>query len=253
MTLLFVFVLLGGLVAMVPAPFVAEQMKLKARGFTYSHASGTIWDAEFQDLAYGIQEIGDLELQLKPVGLLTGKAQLAFDLAGPVGTVRGEADISANRTVTLRDTIADIQLQSLLSLHDQLRAAPSKLDIVLRELSLTGQGACLASDMRIRSDAVREIGRRWQWEGPVLEGNVTCDGRAFQAVLEGPESAADKIQAAAKVDLAASSYSSQADVETENPDLQNALIALGFTYGEGRYSYLRTNQDMSALPQEIQQ
>lgn len=242
--LLFVLAVLGALIATAPAPFVAEQLDLKARGFTYRHASGTIWDAEFQGVYYGIQPIGDVELKLKPAALITGKARLAFDIAGPVGILRGEADLAPDRTVTLRDTIGDIQLQSLLSLHDQLRAAPSRLDIGLRRLKVDLHGACLEADMHLRTDAVQKIGRRWQWDGPVLEGEVDCDGRAFAALLAGPETAVDQIRTSARVDVPSGTYSAEADIETENPDLQNALIALGFTFEADRYSYLRTNQDI---------
>ena len=124
---------------------------------------------------------------------------------------------------------------------------------MLRELKVDERGACLASDMRLRSDAVREIGRRWQWDGPVLEGNVNCDGRAFQAILSGPSDAADQIQATARMDAVTGIYSGLANIHTDNSELQNALIALGFTFEAGSYSYLRTNQGVPEPSREILQ
>lgn len=238
--IIFAVVLAASIIARTPLGFAMEQAGLKAQGVSYSHVAGTIWNGRLHGVDVAGQSIGDVTFKLKPAALLTGA--LAFDLGidGLTGAGRGSGKIGLNRTVSIENAIADINIQTLARLDPRLRQAPAQLTATIKHLEITGDGACRKADGVISTDILTSLGGRYAWEGPPMSGPVSCHNNALRIVLQN-DGGPDDITAS--VDLHPSGvYDVTARMQTTNTNVRQALLALQFENRDGAYFYTVSNR-----------
>lgn len=79
-----------------------------------SQPDGTLWRGSCAPLAVNGTLVGNVQWDLRPLRLFTGKLSAAIQLSQPAGTFDGIVDISFGGTLTARDAAASITLERLV-------------------------------------------------------------------------------------------------------------------------------------------
>lgn len=247
---LFLVVFLAALVWRMPASFVFERAGLPGGAVSFTYVGGTVWEGTVSGLNVGGQPLGQVRFKLRPGALVAGRLVYDVRVSGETAEARGTVGIGLDRSVALTDAFADINIQALRRLDPRLRQAPAKLQVTLDELRLDRRRACRAGDGALSTDLLMAAGRRWNWQGPDMLGEIACRDGAFQVRLEsapGP----DRIEADAVLNAASLRYNLTARVESAHPGLGDAMRVLDFTAEDGAYVYQRTNAPAAvAIEQE---
>jgi len=237
--LLFLLVFFGALIASTPVNFALERAGLTARGLSYDHASGTLWRGALHGVNVGGQAVGEVRFRTRPSALLGGKLAVDLDINGPAGAGRGDARIGFDRSVDVRNLIADVNVQALTRLDPRLRQSPAKLTASITRFSLSGSGACRNAEGAVETDILSALGGRYAWEGPDLSGTLSCDDDATRVRLENKGGEDDIIVNASLKPPGI--WTTDARVSTSNPGVLQALRALDFEDRDGAWFYRNTN------------
>lgn len=252
LTVFFLVVLIGCLIAWMPAGFVIDRINPEARAIGYERASGTVWDGQVSGLTLAGETLGQLRFQLQPAALVSGRVAGRVDIDGPVGRLRGRVEAAPSGAVWLKDMVGDINIHALNAIDPLLRRSPSELNLSLSTLVLDSEGRCLQADGDLQTDLLVVTGRRWNWNGPTLSGAITCDGSQLAADLSSPpDDAEQQVTASARLDLMARLYDVTARVETEDRRLADVLIGLDFARAGDGFEFHRTNRPQPAISGEL--
>ena len=240
--LIFLLSLIAFLIAGFPLSKALEWSGATKRGLTYQSAYGTIWSGSLTGVNVLGQPVGHVTLDTNALSLLTGQIKASIVISGQVGEASGQVQLGPDH-LTVRNFLADINVQSLVYLDPRLRQTPSTLNTSTRVLRLSFTGACLEGEAAMQSDLLTSVGRQWRWEGPLLVGDLSCNSGALDVSIQN-DGGPDKINANLSVpDI--QSYSIRADVQTGNQDVIQALIALGFNKENNRFVYRKSSADQT--------
>ena len=240
--LVFLISLIAFLIAGFPLSKALEWSGASKRGLTYQSAYGTIWSGSLTGVNVLGQPVGRVTLDTNAISLLAGHIKASIVVSGQVGEASGQIQLGLDH-LTVRNFIADIDVQSLVYLDPRLRQTPSTLNTSTRVLKISYTGACLEGAAAVQSDLLTSIGRQWRWEGPLLLGDLSCNSGALDVAIQN-DGGADSISAILSVpDI--QSYSIRADVQTGNQDVIQALIALGFNRENNRFVYRKSSADQT--------
>ena len=248
----FASVLIASLIAWMPAAFVMRQLDPAARGVSYDRVSGTVWAAQISGLGVAGEQLGDVSVRLRPGDLLSGRIGAGFEIDGPAGRLRGSLQAAPSGAIRLTDTIGDVNIHALQAIDPILRRSPAQLNLSVRTLALDGAGRCRQADGALQTDLLVATGQRWNWAGPVMAGNISCDGDRLAADLSSsPEGGTEQVMAGARLDLPTRLYDVTARVETEDRQLADVLVSLDFVReGEG-FVFRRSNRPQTASNEEM--
>lgn len=223
-----------------PLSFVLKQASLSRYGATYGHVEGPVWNGRIHNLIIASQPIGRVDVKTNPISLIGMAPRTDWSFQGAAGSGRGEATIRSNRSITLRNTIVDLNVQALSRLDPRLRQAPSTLSVTLRELKMDEGGRCHAASGALSTDILSSLGGRYAWEGPSMLGEIRCDGGAYLVSLRN-DGGEDAIQASIRIEPTGL-FDVSAQMNTANNNVKAALPVLGFEERDGVYHYLYTNR-----------
>ncbi len=234
---LFAFLLLGALVfvlaglALLPMRVVLAAARLDRAGLSAGHVTGSVWGAKLSEARFRGAALGTLRLGLAPAALLTGSVQLQFSTQGA-----GEAS-GVGRLLLRAPGLAQVNATVPLSGF----STPIPLRGSLRFVGVSfrfAKGRCVGAAGRISTDALSASAASLGWQGPDLEGPVTCVGNAAIANLVGER---EGVQVQARLALDAGGMlkldSSAAGLDAAG---QAALGAAGFVQGPDGWT--RTDQ-----------
>ncbi len=176
--------------------------------------SGSVWNSHWEDARLGVLALGDADARLDPSFLWTGAGR--FHIDSPLSRltlVRGPATGVENATLNLDST--------------QLRLPiPTRGAVTLADVTLLFDGArCASASGRIASDMFQV-----EWGGPMLSGDLACDGDRAVAVLTGET---DGMAVDMRLYLAADGhYELRTGIAGVAPPLQDILTRAGFS-GDG--------------------
>lgn len=248
----FAAVLIASLIAWLPAAFVMRQLDPAARGVSYDRVVGTIWSSQISGLRVAGEQLGDVRLQLRPRDFLSGRIGAGFEIDGPAGRLRGSLQASPSGAVRLTDTIGDVNVHALQAIDPVLRRSPAQLNLSVRTLALDGDGSCREADGALQTDLLVATGQRWNWAGPVMAGNISCDGDRLAADLSSPpENQGEQVTAGARLDLPTRLYDVTARVETEDRQLADVLVSLDFVREGDGFVFRRSNRPQTASNEEM--
>ena len=193
-----------------------------AQGLSYTRAEGTVWNGTLHDAAFGPYPLGRVQVSLKALPLFWGTAALEWDVSRP--GLNGTGTLARTLGGTLR--IGDAKLSLDLSTAPTLVPMRGSLWAEVDKLAI-GTDGCREAAGYLSTDGTIEGLDRAQWDMPRLEGPVSCADSALRLPLagQGPENA---VAAEVRVgpDLR---YVVNVRIETVDPDVQNALLMLGFS------------------------
>lgn len=188
-------------------------------GLEAQTVSGSVWNGRLEGARYRGVELGDLDVQVDPLSLLTGRPALEFQRRSPFLAGRISGDRQTQRVAELRGEL----LLPLLP-----RPLPATV-IALEHVSISmGADGCeaAAGQVNARLPELPVLG------GARLAGVPQCEGPAVLVPLR-----AERTPVAIDLRLWPDGRW-QADVHARpgSPTLAGALQALGFTGGQGGFS-----------------
>lgn len=98
----------GSIISQLPLSLMDSYLK-KVPNLQYQDASGTLWNGRLSNVTLLLSKgkkiaLGQLDWQLKPLALLTGKVTLDFETRHQKRRSQGQASVSITQVVTLKNT-----------------------------------------------------------------------------------------------------------------------------------------------------
>jgi general secretion pathway protein N len=201
--------LLVALILTVPLALVLPERILSARA-----VSGTIWSGHLNEAAVGRLPVGDVDVGIAPLSLLSGSPQASVQ--GILGTAKLSRAGIADATARLATG----------ALFGAIPLAAVDLDDVT--VKFRG-GRCEAAEGRVKASFSGEVGGLSLAQG--LSGVARCDGGLLMLPLVS-QSAMERLNMRVAGD---GSYRSEFIVKSTDPALASKLAASGFQSTQGGF------------------
>ena len=214
---LFVASVLVALVLFAPLS-VALSVAGVGNPLTARSATGTIWSGRLAEARIGGFDVGDAEVGLRPLSLLTGPPRIS------VRSAAGRADlVSSGPSAAIIDATAKLKIAG--------RFAPIPIDALeLTDVSATfSNGRCARAQGRVRATIAGEVGGLSLAQG--MSGSVRCGG---DAALISLTSASTMERLLLRID-GAGAYRAELYVRSVDPVLATRLLAAGFIAAPGGF------------------
>lgn len=172
-----VFVLAG--IALIPMRVVLQAGRLDRAGLAAGSISGSVWGARLSEAQFRGADLGSVRLGLSPLSLLRAAPQLRFATLG-AGDTTGAGGFYLPPQAGLAKVSAAVPLSGWNT--------PLPLRGYLRLVGVSfrfANGRCVGAAGRITTDALSASAASLGWQGPELEGDVTCVDNAALATLTG--------------------------------------------------------------------
>lgn len=184
----------GAGLTLLPMSMAADVAQQRVPDFKFKEASGSVWDGELKQVAYGKQFIGDLKVKTDLMSLLTGKA------AGVLGLTRdgftGQANLVyglSNGALELKDMKLDGNTAMVPGMPAAIAKVDGKFSLQVKDLQFV-DSACEAANGEVWTDALTKIQVKG-WVGPELRGPVTCEGGKLQVEAKGKAATGENVLA----------------------------------------------------------
>ncbi|MEM7767984.1 MAG: type II secretion system protein N [Pseudomonadota bacterium] len=224
-----------------PLSVVVDEAGLARRGISFERAQGTIWSGDLLGVRIGNQPVGQVSLELKPGAMLAGRLGYDMDVRGPAGQGRGDVAMPLGGGVTIRNMVADINLQAIERLEPRLRQVPATVSLTLPELVTDRAMGCRRVDGRLRTDLLEKLGTSLNWAGPAMAGVISCDGDGRYQLALANVGGEDEIALDAVASPQTASYTAEARVRTTNRRVADTLLLLKFQRDGDQFIYSRAN------------
>ncbi len=226
----FVIALLGFLAATMPLGAAVRWAGLDDSRLTFEQAEGTVWKGRLTNAAYGATRLGDIDLAMRPFGLLTGRAVVDWTFVGQGVSGRGTAARGFDGTVFLEDMILEGRLDRLPTITPMA----GRFDVALDTLRF-GKTGCGAVKGSLRADPKILYGKGRQWTPPAMSGHPTCTDGVLAWPVSGQEGReAVLLTASLRPDL---SYDLDLAIKTQDQAAQSAMTLIGFKARDGALAY----------------
>jgi len=221
-----VVALVCGAVAFFPMSMAADMASKQMPGFTYSEASGSVWDGKLTNVNFSGQQIGDLSVKANLFDLLTGKA------TGKLGLIRegfaGQADLAYALTSGALD-IKDLKIDGTTGLVPGMPPAAAQADgkftLEIKELKFDN-AICESATGEVWTDALTRVDVQG-WVGPELRGPVTCAGGKLLVQASGKAATGEDVLAVLNISSSLD-MDMMATISNASPAAAQALTQLGF-------------------------
>ncbi|WP_203291643.1 type II secretion system protein N [Maricaulis parjimensis] len=138
----------------------------------FSDVYGTVWDGRIYDLDVQGVAIRETAVQLKPLGLLTGRLVVDWQVDDPELRGRGKAVLGGNR-IDLSRTDISVTLDRLDAPDLPGLDRAERVQLRLGRLELD-QGVCRQASGDARLGALASLAAGYGLDGPVLTGQFAC-------------------------------------------------------------------------------
>lgn len=234
MLTLFCLVLAVGLAVRLPLSVAVGIAVPERLALGYRTAIGTVWSGRLEGVTLAQHLLGDITLALRPWPLFAGRlsADWTLDRAGLEG--RGRIARGLGGDTKLRDTDIAGQVAELPTL------VPLTGRFSLRSGHVHwGADGCRSAGGWVETDALTGGLPQLDWRGPVLAGDLACEGKALRLQMAGA-------QAGERFDVTAllhpdRRYELTVTVDAESGRLLMTLPLLGFAaMADGRLRLIQT-------------
>lgn len=225
LTLLFLVVLIAGLVAYTPLGFVLERSGLGRTGAGWAQAEGTIMEGRISGLHMSGQPVGDVNLKLRPISLLTLSPKYDVQWGGAGGNGSGVVTITQDSLLA-----EDLRLQQNVSAIEGLalpvRAIGGTVRLTGASIKLTRAG-CERAAGTISTDVLSRLAQQYGREFGAVAGPLSCANGDIQTDLQGISERGDKVSVTARTSLLGQAFFDVA-IETFDSDVMLALSQTDF-------------------------
>lgn len=230
---IFLIALAGLLIAAVagatllPMSMAADVAASRFPDFKFKGASGSVWDGELKQVAFGQQFIGDLKVKTDVMSLLAGKASGVLGLsrdgfAGQANLVYG----LSNGSIEIKDMKLEGNTAMVPGMPAAIAQVDGKFSLNVKDIQFADR-VCEAANGEVWTDALTKVNVKG-WVGPELRGPVTCEGSKLQVQAKGKAATGENVVA----NLSIGSHldmEMMATVDNATPGAIQALTQVGFS------------------------
>ena len=236
--LVFVVVLAVAVVAYTPLGFVLNRSGVGSAGIGWAKVDGSLVRGRVTGLYVGNQPVGDVNLKLEPISLLSMKPRYQIQWGGAGG--RGTAALTLSRSeLVATDIRAQHEIASLEGLAPEVRAMGGSLRVRDGAFVLSPSG-CISAEGTLSSDILTEFAVQYGRQFGELSGPLSCLAGAFEIAMRGQSDTGDTVSFDARSVLNGES-SFQATVNTSDVQIILALTQVGFTREDRAFVYRGSN------------
>lgn len=223
-------------VATAPLSYVVDGAKSQMPGVHWAQAQGSIWSGRLSNVSYGAQAVGDIELKLKPSGLLSGRMIYDLEVMGPVAAGTATAYVRQGG-LGVSELDVSARLEQLIGLNTTVRQAGGIARVTDVTVDLDRSG-CQRASGRVWTDTLVNLGAQYGEQLPELVGSFGCDNQMLVLAMDGAENGGITVDIDLRVGLSEPSRL-EASIGGASGEIAQALAALGFTVDDGRFVYVR--------------
>lgn len=217
-------ILLGaalGVITRLPLAWVAPHIMPDGLGDNINY-SGTLWRGKIT----GLDFIGAAQYKFNPRRVMKGGLPLSFQTASEAMKISGKA--SRNKIIGL-NFIG--QLANLPTTDGRLKGLTGDVNIQITALKFDKD--CESATGKASTDFLSRNKARWQWQGPVLSGPVSCEHGDLIANLTGAENG-QTVRADLRI-LTNGAYRADISVKTSLTEAAIVLPLYGFEKRNGEF------------------
>lgn len=213
-------------VSVMPMSMAADMAASRFPDFKFQSASGSVWDGKLQQVAYGSQFIGDLDVKTDLLPLLGGKAtgKLGLSREGFTGT----SDLSfglGGDGLELRNLKLAGNTALVPGMPAALARGDGRFTLKASDVKFV-DNLCQSASGEVWTDVLSKVEIRG-WVGPELRGPVTCDGGQMQAQAGGKAASGEDVLAVLTIGQHLD-MELTATVANASPAAVRALTDMGF-------------------------
>jgi len=200
----------------------------------YRVADGTVWHGRLEGVSLSRHFLGDVTVFLRPWPLFAGRLAVDWTLDRPGLQGGGHMARGLGGDIYLRD----FDLAGRVSDLPTLIPLTGRFDLQSARIHWSVEG-CRKAGGRVETDALARGLPQLDWRGPVLTGDLACDGEALRLEMSGAQDG-DRLDVTATLHPDRR-YELAVTVATESGRLLSTLPMLGFAATEdGRLRLVQT-------------
>ncbi len=179
-----IFSVLFAVVAIINIPLsaVMAATPLARSGLSYDAAVGRVWNGRLLGVRWNIYALGDADVALRPLSLLTLSPRVSWLLTGTGVTSDGLAQFG----VFTGPKVKAGRLRVRLAAFPEAFVLPSdpqgEFSVEIADLAI-GRSQCRAGEVAVWTDFLKQTGAAFEWEAPELSGTGLCEDGVFRAPL----------------------------------------------------------------------
>ncbi len=234
--ILFLLVAIGAAVAFTPLAYITAQSGAGRAGVGWAQVQGTLLNGRIDGLHVQGQPMGDVQLKLRPLSLISLAPEFDIQWGGPGGQGTGVVKVSKNR-LAAREVRMQHQINAIEALAGPVRALGGIVRISNGAVVMTPVG-CESASGKVTTDTLQVAAQQYGREFGIIEGPISCIERDLMLELNGTSQSGDSVQVDAKASVLGTSMFEVA-INTADTQMTLGLSQIGFTFRDGawRYSY----------------
>jgi hypothetical protein len=184
---------------------------------------GTIWQGRIENAAIEGVRLGEVQLSISPLPLLTGRLAGHVAIDGPAGTGQGRFSLTSDR-ISLTQAEGTVRLDALPLVDPLGRQVTGSVEVEAEDLMVTRE-ACLSGAIALKTDAFARAVQSFGAEGFPLAGQGVCEDGTLFLPMKGSGAEGEAV-----LTLMGSPrrFVSELTVRPANPALGSALTQHGF-------------------------
>ena len=230
--------------AQVPVGFVLKRLPVNAMGIQWTQSEGTIWNGRIMGVYFNGQPVGDIDVALKPLSLVTLQPGLDVQWGGAGGRGAGTLTLIDSDSFEASDLRLQQNVASLESLSTDLRAIGGTFRLSNGRVRIDGQ-RCSDASGNLHTDTLALAAEQFGREFSDLTGTLGCENGAFDLAMRGQGPAGDTIAISAEATLQGEA-TIDVIINTEDSDIEMLLANAGFAREDGAWTYRRDAADAGA-------
>ena len=203
-----------GLIRQLPLAWAAPHIMPNGLGTNIQY-SGTVWNGKIS----GLDFIGAAQFKLNPKSVITDGLPLSFQTSSGAMQISGKA--SRNQILGLNFTG---QLAKLPTTDGRLKELAGDVNIQIENMKFDKN--CVSANGQANTNFLSLNKARWQWQGPVISGPLSCENGDLFARLSGTENG-QTIKADLRI-APNGAYRADISVRTTQPEAGVILPLYGF-------------------------
>lgn len=232
--IIFIAFLIGALISYTPLGFVLNQSGAGAAGIGWAKVDGTIAKGRISGLYIDTQPLGDVNLKLRPLSLLSLRPSYDIQWGGAAG--RGTGILTLARGALIGEEIRMQQeIGALESLSPPVRAMGGSLRVAGGSFRLSQTGCDQASGT-LSTDTLSTLAAQYGRQFGQISGPISCDTGAFVIDMEGRSDAGDQVEIDARAALTGQGEFTTR-ISTQDTQIIIALTQIGFVRENGQFVY----------------
>ncbi len=226
-------------VSQVPTGFVLRKLPLNAMGVQWTQSEGTIWDGRIMGVYLNGQPVGDIDIALQPLSLVSMRPVLNVQWGGAGGRGAGQVMLDGD-AISATDLRLEQQVSALESLTNELRAIGGVFRLNHGAVRIEN-GVCLSAVGDVQTDTLARAAQQFGRTFTDLTGSISCTDGAFNIVMDGNSPDGDTIAIDANATLTGRS-NIDVVVSTADRDIETLLANAGFSRNDGVWTYQRVTE-----------